>query len=77
MISGRRIGKLLGEVFGTGLADRLEHTRMPECGKSPQSQAIGLLIVVPGSRSVPVTTCFYWAVAVDREFRSKITSVST
>jgi hypothetical protein len=68
MISGRRIGKLPGEAFGTGLADRNEHTRMPGDGKPPQSQLIGLSIIFSGSRLVPAKRCFYYPVAVDTEF---------
>jgi hypothetical protein len=68
MISGRRIGILLGEAFGTGLADRIEHTRMPGDGKPPHSQLFGLLIIVSGSRLVPAKRYFYYRVAVDTEF---------
>jgi hypothetical protein len=68
MISGRRIGKLLGEAFETGLADPIEHTRMPGDGKPPQSQVIGLSIIFSGSRQVPAKRCFYYSVAVDAEF---------
>jgi hypothetical protein len=50
MINGRRIGKLLDEGFGTGLANRIKHNRNPGYGKFPQPLSIGLSGIDPGSR---------------------------